>query len=580
MKLIALSLVACTAFALLPLNSQADLIGATYVHPVVAFDGAGNLMYDAAQDVLSIDASLLYILKDTGVMPFAQPSTLLINIMVDSSGSFVSGAAGDDLLAQGTLDLDGDGSAEYSGTLLTAEAREFGFLDIGPTDRFDFIFRVTGGAMAELFGPWIAVDLLSAEQSTFEGSFDTDFTSVAKGNIGKIVEERTIVKSGGKLGGNTRTIGFWKNNIRKHIEGKKSGFQVTKADLLTWLDDVEAFHLPQPFSFGIGSDSERLQAALDVLDYSGSDIVRKTLRQLLACELNMVSGTFAMTDASAHTGVCAAAEDAILAGGPDLEGMHNLLDYINNLHGKDSSANVVTGDQLIFTITVNATLPAEDSVVLNDCLDSSLEVVWAGNGGVYSASDHRVSWILTLPAGISETTLVLWVKLTAPPANDNSVCCGDGAMLSNEFELLVNQQFLSPESIAPMAMPLGDILRNQVCMTPISEPPVVPCGPCEGKVTQLTLLYTGIDSATVKVVQKKDGSVVFDEYVAPSQQFSFIGADRKGTLGTDIRIYVNGTLHTTIHTSCSQPIGPGLVRGLFTVVAGESKDGGPLCPLP
>ena len=37
--------------------------------------------------------------------------------------------------------------------------------------------------------------------------------------------------------------------------------------------------------------------------------------------------------------------------------------------------------------------------------------------------------------------------------------------------------------------------------------------------------------------------------------------------------------NTKIHTSCSDPIGPGLISGDFTVIAGESKKGGELCPL-
>ena len=38
-------------------------------------------------------------------------------------------------------------------------------------------------------------------------------------------------------------------------------------------------------------------------------------------------------------------------------------------------------------------------------------------------------------------------------------------------------------------------------------------------------------------------------------------------------------LNTTINTNCDNPIGPGLVSGLFMVVNGESKDGGELCPV-
>ena len=110
-------------------------------------------------------------------------------------------------------------------------------------------------------------------------------------------------------------------------------------------------------------------------------------------------------------------------------------------------------------------------------------------------------------------------------------------------------------------------------------PPVAgECG-CEGKVTELTLRYNGAAPAFVTIQQKKDGHVVFSATVAPGEVFSFIGTDKNWTFGTEIQIYVSGTLHTTIHTSCSQPIGPGLVRGDFVVVDGSSKTGGKLCPI-
>ncbi len=105
------------------------------------------------------------------------------------------------------------------------------------------------------------------------------------------------------------------------------------------------------------------------------------------------------------------------------------------------------------------------------------------------------------------------------------------------------------------------------------------CGACDGKVTELTLRYLGhLENAHVLVIQKKDGAAVFDDIVQPGETFHFSGTYR-GTLGTDIYIYVNGQLNAKIHTSCSQPIGPGLVSGDFEVTAGASKNGGPLCPL-
>jgi len=109
------------------------------------------------------------------------------------------------------------------------------------------------------------------------------------------------------------------------------------------------------------------------------------------------------------------------------------------------------------------------------------------------------------------------------------------------------------------------------------------CYPCEGKVTQLTLRYTGsTPNALIVVKQRVQGrdkeAAAFSGVVQPGGLFTFVGLDNQGTLGPEIEIYVNGVLNTTIHTSCSQPIGPGLVRGDFLVIEGYSRGGGLLCP--
>ena len=118
-------------------------------------------------------------------------------------------------------------------------------------------------------------------------------------------------------------------------------------------------------------------------------------------------------------------------------------------------------------------------------------------------------------------------------------------------------------------------------MCPFDTPPTPPgddCGPCKGKVTQLELMYTGDIAAFITVVQKKDNDVVFDEIVSPGGSFAFSGTDKNVTLGTELNVFVDGSLNTQIHPSCSQPIGPGLVFGDFLVVGGSSLEGGPLCP--
>jgi len=111
------------------------------------------------------------------------------------------------------------------------------------------------------------------------------------------------------------------------------------------------------------------------------------------------------------------------------------------------------------------------------------------------------------------------------------------------------------------------------------EPGDGECGECAGKVTWLTLKYNGDESADVTVVQVKDDDVVYDGNVLPGMEFTFYGTWKKDTLGTEIIINIDDFEHTRIHTSCSEPIGIGTIAGDFEIVNGESRNGGPLCPI-
>ncbi len=104
-------------------------------------------------------------------------------------------------------------------------------------------------------------------------------------------------------------------------------------------------------------------------------------------------------------------------------------------------------------------------------------------------------------------------------------------------------------------------------------------GECDGKVTQLTLRYNGSIVNAHIVVKQHKGEVVFDGIVQPGGQFTFYGMDRHGTFGPETYYWVNDVYNTNIHTSCSQPIGPGLTKGDFTVIEGYSRHGGLLPPL-
>ncbi len=168
----------------------------------------------------------------------------------------------------------------------------------------------------------------------------------------------------------------------------------------------------------------------------------------------------------------------------------------------------------------------------------------------------------------------------------------DKGTLSTEIQLFVNgtlntaihtscSQPIGPGQVAGLFTIIEGYSKEggKLCPNPTTPPNNPDCGDCEGKVTQLTLRYDGLSAATVVVKMSKDGKQVFNGPVQPGAQFVVNGADDKGTLGVEIELYVNGVLNTAIHTSCSQPIGPGLIAGTFTVLDGYSLNGGRLCSI-
>lgn len=125
--------------------------------------------------------------------------------------------------------------------------------------------------------------------------------------------------------------------------------------------------------------------------------------------------------------------------------------------------------------------------------------------------------------------------------------------------------------------PAGTELTTDFSEDPTLDFGFAPCGPCDGKVTALTLRYLGAAPALVAVEQS--GDPVFEGTVDPLGVFTFFGTDGNGTLGKEIEVFVDGSENVQIHTSCSKPIGPGLTFGDFEVVSGRSLDGGLLCDL-
>jgi hypothetical protein len=183
-------------------SASATLLGNPVSFPLLSFDNGGILNYDAAADTFQVAANPIAIRMSPGSTPrFVTPNPpsagefFDINISVDSSGNLIGGSVGDDLAVSGFIDLDGDGTIDVGGTLLTGEITGFGFQENGATDLYDFSFNVTGGQLANAFGGTVGVSMQS-ERSTFTGSFQDNFHGGAKGTLGTIPEPTTLVLLG------------------------------------------------------------------------------------------------------------------------------------------------------------------------------------------------------------------------------------------------------------------------------------------------------------------------------------------------------------------------------------------------
>ena len=127
----------------------ADLLGIAGLldFPVVAYDATGVTDYNAGTDIFMIDGAPTFIRfsatsAPVAVAPFLGQKVLTIDVLVDGNGLLFGGVPAADLILIGTVTTpSGD---TFSGTLLTGEASEFGFLDSGgPTDEYDFYQELT-----------------------------------------------------------------------------------------------------------------------------------------------------------------------------------------------------------------------------------------------------------------------------------------------------------------------------------------------------------------------------------------------------------------------------------------------------
>lgn len=102
------------------------------------------------------------------------------------------------------------------------------------------------------------------------------------------------------------------------------------------------------------------------------------------------------------------------------------------------------------------------------------------------------------------------------------------------------------------------------------------CG-CEDGLQALTMKYNGSSSAAIKVVEKKNSVVIFENTVQPGGTFSFTGSKSNGKMDKTIYFYVNGTKKTSMQVDCKYNLYVGDDFDVFSIISGTSENNTPLC---
>jgi hypothetical protein len=190
------------------------LLGVQLGHPDINIISVGEqpAAYDGVNLVIS---GIPFYVNFTsgGTDEFVLSGNLSLSAPIDTSGTITPGGT---FSVTGTVS-DSATSMNYSGVLLSGTVTDYGILDIdgATTDLIDFRLQATGGTLKSLFdanGSEVGA-VFSLENSTFNGTFDTDTTpqdnntlwvaATVKGDIAPIPDVPQLPPL---------TIGFWKNH--------------------------------------------------------------------------------------------------------------------------------------------------------------------------------------------------------------------------------------------------------------------------------------------------------------------------------------------------------------------------------
>ncbi len=198
-----LAMISLGILPLLPISSQAALIGAAPTLPTIQFGGGSSIAYNHTTSILSLTGQATTLFS---VSPFifsnitASGNNFNTQFLLNSDGTVnLTNSTATDMTITGSIDTDNDGTIDYSGTLLTGMVVDFGFQNgvNNGDDLFDLRLNSVGGALAFLYqNSDLFITVTSEASSTyptpFDGSFNSSWQGHAKGTIGSTIPVPTL----------------------------------------------------------------------------------------------------------------------------------------------------------------------------------------------------------------------------------------------------------------------------------------------------------------------------------------------------------------------------------------------------
>lgn len=225
---------------------------------------------------LSVTNAGTYTISVSAVDAYGTASATRTFVVSVVQGRTISGDAFFDIDFDGYKDCDEFGLSGIAMKLINAAGQvvatddtdscgNYSFCNIGPGT-----YKVSATAPAGLKGTTAierTVTVGSSNVCVPDMGFGLNFTAI-----------RTMTANG-------FTIGYWKNNLDKAIEGKTSGIQVSKTTLTSYTTKIADFAL-SPY------DCISLKTASSTMGYNGSNSASLLSKQLIASEYNYQNAAY------------------------------------------------------------------------------------------------------------------------------------------------------------------------------------------------------------------------------------------------------------------------------------------------